>query len=69
MVYVKMVNPVFCKSSDVRSLRTSHEPVQRKFSFVKLNFSTEASTLRMRQPYNLGSGGHILVNTATRRNL
>ena len=59
----KMVNLVLsiCKSSKVRSLRTSHEPLQRKFSFLELNFSSEASTLRMRQPYHLGSGGHVLV--------
>lgn len=67
----KMVNLVLsiCKSSKVRSLGTSHEPLQRKFSFLELNFSSEASTLRMRQPYHLGSGGHVLVNTATRLNL
>ena len=67
----KMVNLVLsiCKSSKVRSLRTSHEPLQRKFSFLELNFSSEASTLRMRQPYHLGSVGHVLVNTATRLNL
>ena len=67
----KIVNLVLsiCKSSKVRSLRTSHEPLQRTFFFLELNFSSEASTLRMRQPYHLGSGGHVLVNTATRLNL
>lgn len=67
----KMVNLVLsiCKSSKVRSLRTSQEPLKRKFSFLELNFSSEASTLLMRQPYHLGSGGHVLVNTATRLNL
>ena len=67
----KMVNLVLsiCKSSKVRSLRTSHEPLQRTFFFLELNFSSEASTLRMRPPHHLGSGGHVLVNTATRLNL
>ena len=62
----KMVNLVLsiCKSSKVRSLGTSHETLQRTFFFLELNFSSEASTLRMRQPYR-----HVLVNTATRLNL